>query len=59
MSTADMEHMAPVPIDGIANAPSDTCGVPLTGTRRNGALEFKLEAGPVWWPILPEIAAYA
>jgi FtsP/CotA-like multicopper oxidase with cupredoxin domain len=61
MSAESMEHMAPVPIDGITDAPSDVGGVPLKGVRRDGALEFKIDARPVRWPILPdqELTAYA
>ena len=61
MSTAGMEHMAPLPIDGIGDAASSEGGAPLEGVRRDGALEFELDARPVWWPILDdqELAAYA
>ena len=61
MSAEGMTHMAPVPIDGIADAPQAQGNVPLRGVRRDGALEFKLDARPVWWPILADqkLAAYA
>lgn len=42
-------HMGPLPIDGITRAPSDRGGAELKGVRRDGALEFKLDARPVWW----------
>ena len=61
MSAGDMEHMAPLPMDGISEAASDHGGTQLQGVRRNGALEFKLDARPVWWSILSDekLAAYA
>ena len=61
MGAAGMGHMEPLPIDGITDAPSDRGGVRLEGVRRDGALEFELDARPVWWPILPDqrLAAYA
>lgn len=61
MSSEAMEHMGPLPMDGISDAAGDRGGVPLEGVRRSGALEFELDARPVWWPILPdqELAAYA
>lgn len=61
MSAADMEHMAPLPIDGISAASSERGNVPLKGVRHGGVLEFKLDARPVWWSILPDqkLAAYA
>lgn len=61
MSAAGMEHMAPLPIDGITAPPSDRGGTELKGVRRNGALEFELDARPVWWPILQrqKVSAYA
>jgi FtsP/CotA-like multicopper oxidase with cupredoxin domain len=49
MSGEAAAHMAPLPIGGIRNAASDRGGAPLRGVRRNGALEFHLEARPVWW----------
>ena len=51
MGSEEMEHMGPLPIDGIADPPSDRGGVPLTGERRDGALEFQLDARPVWWQL--------
>jgi len=45
------DHMAPVSMKGITDAPGDRGGVPLRGIRRNGALEFTLDARPVWWRI--------
>ena len=61
MSSEDMEHMTPLPIDGIKTASSDRGGPPLRGVKRNGALEFNLEARPVWWQITKEqrVSAYA
>lgn len=61
MSSAGMEHMEPLPIEGITDAPGDEGGVPLEGVRRDGVLEFELDARPVWWSILPDqdLAAYA
>ena len=61
MSAEDMEHMAPVSISGITTAPSDRGNAPLSGVRRNGALEFKLDARLVWWRIFgaKRLAAYA
>lgn len=61
MGPEAMEHMEPVPIDGIEDAPSDEGGTRLEGVRRDGALEFELDARPVWWPILSDqrLAAYA
>jgi FtsP/CotA-like multicopper oxidase with cupredoxin domain len=65
-STAGMEHgqgghAAAAPIDGIRDAPAARGNVELRGARRGGALEFRLEARPVWWSILPgrRVAAYA
>lgn len=51
MSSEEMDHMAPLSIRGISAATSDRGNVPLTGTARDGALEFKLDAKPVWWRI--------
>jgi len=64
MSGADhgaMEHMGPLPIDGIKPATADRGGTQLKGVRRDGALEFALEARPVWWQITKEqrVSAYA
>ena len=61
MSPEGMEHMSSLPTDGIADAPGNRGNVPLRGVRRDGALEFQLDARPVWWPILPdqELSAYA
>ena len=61
MSSEDMEHMEPLPIDGIEAAPSDVGGAALEGKRRDGALEFSLEARPVWWQIGngQRVSAYA
>lgn len=58
---APAEHAAPVPIEGIEDAQSDRGGTQLEGERRNGAIEFELEARPVWWRVLPDqrLAAYA
>ena len=44
-----MDHMAPVSTAGITDPPSQRGGTRLQGVRRNGALEFKLDARPVWW----------
>ncbi len=51
MSAEAMEHMAPVSTRGIGQPPSDRGNTPLQGVRRNGALEFTLDARPVWWRI--------
>lgn len=61
MSGSGMGHMAPLPIDGIADAPSTRGGTALKGVERNGALEYTLDARPVWWPILKDqkVSAYA
>lgn len=61
MSSGGMEHMEPLPMDGIVDAAGDEGGLPLEGVRRDGALEFEIAASPVWWPILPDqrLAAYA
>ena len=61
MSSEDMAHMAPVSIKGITNAPSDTGNAAIQGVMRDGALEFKLDARPVWWRIFgkQKLAAYA
>lgn len=61
MSGSGMGHMASLPIDGIADARTSTGGTVLKGAERNGALEYKLDARPVWWRILKEqkVSAYA
>lgn len=61
MSSEDMAHMEPLPIDGIADAAGEAGGTELEGVKRDGALEFELDAGPVWWKILPDqtLSAYA
>ncbi|HKZ13562.1 MAG TPA: copper oxidase [Solirubrobacterales bacterium] len=61
MSGEDMAHMAPLPMKGIGAAASSTGGTELHGVERDGALEFKLDARPVRWPILAgqELDAYA
>ena len=61
MSAEDMEHMKPLSIRGITDAPSDRGGTALAGVRRDGALEFQLDARPVWWRIGEEqrLAAWA
>lgn len=61
MDARDMKHMAPLPIGGISEAASTEGNVPLRGVRRDGVLEFNLDARPVWWSILPNqrLAAYA
>jgi FtsP/CotA-like multicopper oxidase with cupredoxin domain len=61
MSGEGMAHMAPLPIDGITEAASEKGGTELKGVQRDGALEFKLDARPVWWKILPDqkLSAYA
>ena len=46
-----MPHMGPLPIDGIERAAADRGGTALKGIRRAGALEFELDARPVWWQI--------
>lgn len=57
----DAGHMAPLSIKGIADPPADRGATLLTGKRRDGALEFELDARPVWWNITPErrITAWA
>jgi len=61
MSGEDMAHMEPLPIDGITEASATSGGSELKGVERDGALEFKLDARPVWWTIFPgqKLAAYA
>lgn len=61
MSAGGMEHMAPLPITGITNPPSTRGGTELKGEMRNGALEYTLDARPVWWSILKiqKVSAYA
>ena len=51
MDAGAMDHMGPLPIDGISDAPADAGGTPLRGERRDGALEFELDARPVWWQL--------
>ena len=51
MSDAGMDHMKPLSIRGITDAPADRGGTALQGVRRDGALEFSLDARPVWWRI--------
>ena len=48
-----MEHMAPAPMDGVANATAARGGQPLAHTVDNGVWVFTLEAKPVLWEILP------
>ena len=57
----DMAHMQPLAVDGIAEATETRGGGALRGARRDGALEFGLEARPVWWRIMDDqrLAAYA
>jgi FtsP/CotA-like multicopper oxidase with cupredoxin domain len=61
MDSDAMEHMGPLPIDGITKAASDQGGTPLRGVQRDGALEFTLEARPVWWNVTKgqRLSAYA
>ena len=61
MSGHDMAHMAPLPMDGIKPASQSTGGTELEGVQRDGALEFTLDARPVWWRIFGKqrLAAYA
>lgn len=61
MSGQDMSHMQPLPIDGIKPATSSEGGTRLQGTEPNGALEFNLDARPVWWNVTKDqrVAAYA
>ena len=58
---AGMEHMDPLPIDGISKAAATRGGTEIKGVPRNRALEFELDARPVWWPILGDqkVSAYA
>jgi FtsP/CotA-like multicopper oxidase with cupredoxin domain len=51
---AAMGHMEPVSTEGITEPPSQRGGTRLDGVRRNGALEFKLDARPVWWRLYEE-----
>lgn len=61
MGSEGMSHMAPLPISGITKAPSDKGNTPIKGVMRDGALEFTLDARPVWWRIYGKqrLAAYA
>lgn len=61
MSSEDMDHMQPLPIDGIKPAATQVGGTRLKGVERNGALEFTLDAQPVWWNITKDerLSAYA
>jgi FtsP/CotA-like multicopper oxidase with cupredoxin domain len=61
MTGPGMNHMAPLPIGGISAAPGTRGGVELKGTQRDGALEYALDARPVWWQILKrqKVSAYA
>jgi FtsP/CotA-like multicopper oxidase with cupredoxin domain len=61
MGPGGMEHMAPLSIEGITDPPADQGATLLKGVRRNGALEFKLDARPVWWRIFADqrLAAWA
>lgn len=52
MSGGSMGHMAPLSIEGISDAKTERGGTQIDGQRRNGAIEFELEAKPVWWKIL-------
>jgi FtsP/CotA-like multicopper oxidase with cupredoxin domain len=56
-----MDHMAALPIGGIADPPADQGNTALRGVERNGALEFTLDARPVWWRIFghQRLSAYA
>lgn len=56
-----MDHMAPLPIAGIGDPAADQGNTPLKGVERNGALEFTLDARPVWWRIFgrQRLTAYA
>lgn len=61
MSGEGMEHMGPLSNEGITDAPSDRGGTRLRGVRRNGALEFTLDARVVRWRIFGDqrLAAWA
>ncbi len=61
MSGGGVEHMAPLSMNGITDPPSARGGTELKGVTRNGALEYTLDARPVWWPILKnqKVSAYA
>lgn len=61
MGGEGMAHMEPLPIDGISKAAATRGGTEIKGVERNQALEFELDARPVWWPILRDrkISAYA
>jgi FtsP/CotA-like multicopper oxidase with cupredoxin domain len=51
MGPGGMEHMEPRPMGDIADGPRDVGGTRLAGVRRDGALEFTLDARPVWWRV--------
>ena len=61
MGSEDMQHMAPLPTDGITRAAADRGGTPIQGEMHKGVLEFTLDARPVWWRIYgrQRLAAYA
>ena len=61
MDHGAMEHMQPLATDGIADASSNQGGTPLKGVRRDGALEFTLDARPAWWTLYGDkrVAAWA
>lgn len=61
MSPGGMGHMAALPMKGITQPPADVGNRPLTGVRRDGALEFTLDARPVWWRLYgrQRVAAWA
>ena len=51
MAGGAMEHMGPLPVDGIGEPAAEEGSLPLSGERRDGALEFELDARPVWWQL--------
>ena len=61
MSSEGMEHMAPLPMDGITDATSDEGNARLKGVKRDDVLEFTLDAKPVRWRVYGKqrISAYA
>lgn len=52
-SESMMEHMAPVPTDGVPEATANRGGRPLLHTVDGGVWVFELEAVPVRWRIFP------
>ncbi|MGK2877607.1 MAG: multicopper oxidase family protein [Solirubrobacterales bacterium] len=61
MSGGSMEHMSPLPVDGIKNAPASQGGTLLKPTMSDGVAVYRLNARPVWWTIFggQRVTAYA